>query len=89
MGLGEKGAATTGGVVPLWEETTRRLEQWWEATETLSSQDFSSVAPIVIVTGFVAKTAGIVDLPDAHRQRGGVGGDEPVVLDAHHSGVML
>jgi bifunctional aspartokinase / homoserine dehydrogenase 1 len=57
MGLGEKGAATTGGVVPLWEETTRRLEQWWEATETLSSQDFSSVAPIVIVTGFVAKTA--------------------------------
>ena len=28
-GLGEKGAASTGGVVPLWEETASRLSTWW------------------------------------------------------------
>ena len=28
-GLGEKGAASTGGVVPLWEETAQKLSTWW------------------------------------------------------------
>ncbi|CAB9526424.1 aspartokinase/homoserine dehydrogenase, chloroplastic [Seminavis robusta] len=54
MGLGEKGAASTGGVVPLWEETTQKLEQWWQEKQPKPLPDSS---PIVIVTGFVAKTA--------------------------------
>eukprot|EP00957_Ditylum_brightwellii_P029935 2265359-Ditylum_brightwellii.AAC.1 len=28
-GLGEKGAASTGGVVPLWAETASRMANWW------------------------------------------------------------
>lgn len=55
-GLGEKGAASTGGVTPLWAETEQRLEQWWTNHDELSSHDYSNIAPIVIVTGFVAKS---------------------------------
>jgi len=29
-GLGEKGSTSTGGVVPLWADTARRMEGWWE-----------------------------------------------------------
>ena len=28
-GLGEKGEASTGGVVPLWAETATRMASWW------------------------------------------------------------
>lgn len=57
-GLGEKGSsASTGGVTPLWEETSQRLSQWWANHKTLPKEDFTNVAPIVVVTGFVAKTA--------------------------------
>lgn len=55
-GLGEKGAASTGGVIPMWDETATLLEKWWKNTEDLSQKEYSSVAPIVVVTGFVAKT---------------------------------
>ena len=57
-GLGEKGSsASTGGVTPLWEETSQRLSLWWANHQTLPRENFSNVAPIVVVTGFVAKTA--------------------------------
>lgn len=55
-GLGEKGAATTGGVIPLYDVSSQRLEEWWDDHETLSTGEFSSQAPIVVVTGFVAKS---------------------------------
>ena len=40
----------------MWEETSQRLEQWWSNNEDISSQDYSNIAPIVVVTGFVAKS---------------------------------
>lgn len=59
-GLGEKGSSSsTGGVVPLWVESAKRMEEWWN-TEGLkegvndADGDFSSSAPIVVATGFVA-----------------------------------
>jgi aspartokinase/homoserine dehydrogenase 1 len=62
-GLGEKGAASTGGVTPLWTESADRLNQWWEdyqatTAETSGTSSSSSPVktPIVVVTGFVAKT---------------------------------
>lgn len=59
-GLGEKGAASTGGVTPLYEETTERLSQWWNKEgRNAGFLDLSyekGQVPIVIVTGFVAKT---------------------------------
>ena len=55
-GLGEKGSASTGGVTPLWTETTDRLHKWWESKTALNSVDCGSTPPIVVVTGFVAKT---------------------------------
>jgi aspartokinase/homoserine dehydrogenase 1 len=59
-GLGEKGEASTGGVVPLWEETTACLSNWWNTVGKDSGMhdcDYNSgVSPIVIVTGFVAST---------------------------------
>ena len=59
MGLGEKGQASTGGVTVLWDETARRLQNWWQSQTDLSTTDYSdtSSSPIVVVTGFVAKTA--------------------------------
>jgi aspartokinase/homoserine dehydrogenase 1 len=59
-GLGEKGAASTGGVVPLWAETASRLSKWWNTVgreEGFLDLDYSTASPIVVVTGFVATTA--------------------------------
>jgi bifunctional aspartokinase / homoserine dehydrogenase 1 len=60
LGLGEKGAASTGGVTPLYEETTERLSRWWNNEgRNAGFLDLSyekGQVPIVIVTGFVAKT---------------------------------
>ena len=58
-GLGDKGSSSsTGGVTPLWVETARKMEEWWNGvgkTEGVNSDDFPSTeAPIVIATGFVA-----------------------------------
>jgi len=59
-GLGEKGEASTGGVVPLWEETTGQLTEWWNTVardKGMHDCDYqNSVSPIVVVTGFVAST---------------------------------
>jgi len=55
-GLGEKGSAATGGVTPLYERSSELLESWWGSKPDLSGKDFSDVAPIVVVTGFVART---------------------------------
>jgi len=57
-GLGEKGeASSTAGVVPLWDETAGQLSNWWTKHEIFGDLDCSAVAPVVVVTGFVAKTA--------------------------------
>ena len=58
-GLGEKGSSSsTGGVTPLWAETARRMESWWNGEgkrEGVNSEDIPPTeAPIVIATGFVA-----------------------------------
>lgn len=59
-GLGEKGAASTGGVLPLWEETSGRLANWWNTVgveKGMHDCDYKSgQSPIVVVTGFVAST---------------------------------
>jgi len=59
-GLGEKGEASTGGVVPLWEETTACLSNWWNTVgkdRGMHDCDYQSgVSPIIVVTGFVAST---------------------------------
>ncbi|KAG7374578.1 bifunctional aspartokinase/homoserine dehydrogenase II [Nitzschia inconspicua] len=59
-GLGEKGAASTGGVTPLYEITTERLSHWWNNEgRNAGFLDLSyekGQVPIVIVTGFVAQT---------------------------------
>lgn len=59
-GLGEKGAASTGGVIPLWEETSKRLANWWNTVGVekgmLDCDYKQGQSPIVIVTGFVAST---------------------------------
>lgn len=59
-GLGEKGSAATGGVLPLWEETTLRLNKWWNTVGfdngMLDCDYKSGQSPIVIVTGFVASS---------------------------------
>ena len=59
-GLGEKGAAATGGVLPLWEETAIRLKNWWNTVghdKGMIDSDYKSgQSPIVVVTGFVAST---------------------------------
>jgi len=59
-GLGEKGEASTGGVVPLWEETTACLSNWWNTVGLDSGMhgcDYQAgISPIVVVTGFVAST---------------------------------
>ena len=54
-GLGEKGSTSTGGVTPLWDITSTKVNEWWQKDE-LSQQDFSQQSPIVIMTGFVART---------------------------------
>jgi len=71
-GLGEKGsAASTGRVCPVWDITFEKLSDWWndQAEEELLGQvakhqqapsidevDFSKHPPIVVVTGYVART---------------------------------
>jgi len=58
-GLGEKGAASTGGVNPVWDETSRRMDEWWRersAKAGMDKMDMSTDAPIIVVTGFVAIT---------------------------------
>ncbi|KAL3903289.1 MAG: hypothetical protein SGILL_010500, partial [Bacillariaceae sp.] len=59
-GLGEKGAASTGGVTPLYEQTTENLSTWWNAKGRdagfLDLSHEKGQTPIVVVTGFVAKT---------------------------------
>jgi aspartokinase/homoserine dehydrogenase 1 len=59
-GLGEKGEASTGGVVPLWAETATRMSKWWNSVgreKGFWDLDYSVESPIVVVTGFVARTA--------------------------------
>ena len=59
-GLGEKGAASTGGVTPLWGETSSRMAAWWTnrgAEKGFLELDYTTQAPIVVVTGFVATSA--------------------------------
>lgn len=65
-GLGEKGSSSsTGGVTPLWVETAKRMEEWWNGDGrdegvNVSEKDASSddgSAPIVVATGFVATTS--------------------------------
>lgn len=55
-GLGEKGSTSTTGVTPLWELTKSNMDAWW-AQQTFALNSSSESAPILIVTGFVAKTA--------------------------------
>mmetsp|Transcript_18965 Transcript_18965/g.28111 ORF Transcript_18965/g.28111 Transcript_18965/m.28111 type:complete len:948 (+) Transcript_18965:74-2917(+) len=59
-GLGEKGEASTGGVVPLWEETSLRMKNWWNDVgkgKGFFDLDYKTSVPILVVTGFVATTA--------------------------------
>jgi aspartokinase/homoserine dehydrogenase 1 len=62
-GLGEKGSSSsTGGVTALWVESSRRMEEWWNAEgqrEGLITAEGADdgTAPIVVVTGFVATTS--------------------------------
>jgi len=59
-GLGEKGAASTGGVTPLWTETANRMANWWNTIgkdKGFLDLDYTKSSPIVVVTGFVATTA--------------------------------
>lgn len=59
-GLGEKGEASTGGVVPLWAETATRMSEWWNYVgreKGFLDLDYKIQSPIVVVTGFVARTA--------------------------------
>jgi aspartokinase/homoserine dehydrogenase 1 len=59
-GLGEKGAASTGGVRVEWEATAQNLDDWWSTTAKdrgMHNCNYAQgVSPIVIVTGFVAST---------------------------------
>ena len=58
-GLGEKGSAATGGVRPLWAETSARMAKWWsEQGKSMGFHDldYASHSPIIVVTGFVATT---------------------------------
>eukprot|EP00928_Gymnodinium_smaydae_P037675 TRINITY_DN26112_c0_g3_i1.p1 TRINITY_DN26112_c0_g3~~TRINITY_DN26112_c0_g3_i1.p1 ORF type:complete len:939 (-),score=120.57 TRINITY_DN26112_c0_g3_i1:102-2918(-) len=50
-GLGEKGTAMDT-IEPFWEETSQRLQRWWE----ISCPSKSTVAPFLIITGFVCST---------------------------------
>jgi len=59
-GLGEKGAASTGGVTPLYDETAAKMSRWWNADARaagLHDVDYRRESPILVVTGFVATTA--------------------------------
>mmetsp|Transcript_35122 Transcript_35122/g.52428 ORF Transcript_35122/g.52428 Transcript_35122/m.52428 type:complete len:963 (-) Transcript_35122:171-3059(-) len=59
-GLGEKGAASTGCVVPLWAETASRMANWWNTVgkeNGFLDLDYTTTSPIVVITGFVATTA--------------------------------
>jgi bifunctional aspartokinase / homoserine dehydrogenase 1 len=59
-GLGEKGDVSTGGVVPLWGETSTRMAKWWNTVGKAGGfhdLDYSKVSPILVATGFVARTA--------------------------------
>lgn len=68
-GLGEKGSSSsTRGVVPLWAETARRMEEWWSTVGSKEGVNFmnndgtalegsNDSAPIVVATGFVATTS--------------------------------
>lgn len=59
-GLGEKGEASTGGVVPLWDQTASRMKNWWNTVgkeNGFFDIDYKTNAPILVVTGFVAATA--------------------------------
>jgi len=76
-GLGEKGStSSTTGVTPLWAETAELMDAWWEEHrgELFGGADqnddengngnepVADEAPILIVTGFVAK----VRVPNSH-----------------------
>lgn len=56
-GLGEKGSSSTGGVQVKWEESAKRLGEWWSTVGRdtgFESMDYKTEVPIVVVTGFVA-----------------------------------
>ncbi|CAE7317154.1 AKHSDH2 [Symbiodinium natans] len=48
-GLGEKGTAVDT-IEPFWDETSHRLQKWWEST--VGEAD----APFLVITGFVCST---------------------------------
>eukprot|EP00339_Tiarina_fusa_P000715 CAMPEP_0117014408 /NCGR_PEP_ID=MMETSP0472-20121206/11692_1 /TAXON_ID=693140 ORGANISM="Tiarina fusus, Strain LIS" /NCGR_SAMPLE_ID=MMETSP0472 /ASSEMBLY_ACC=CAM_ASM_000603 /LENGTH=973 /DNA_ID=CAMNT_0004717955 /DNA_START=61 /DNA_END=2982 /DNA_ORIENTATION=+ len=59
-GLGEKGGASTGGVRPLWTQTSARLKTWWNTdgrSKGFLDLDYEKTVPILVATGFVATTA--------------------------------
>ena len=58
-GLGEKGSSATGGVDPLYTVTSQKFAAWWEDETDKNKFDalnYKELAPIVVVTGFVAST---------------------------------
>jgi aspartokinase/homoserine dehydrogenase 1 len=70
-GLGEKGAASTGGVRPLYDESSTRMAHWWNTSGRAAGfldLDYAKESPIVVVTGFVAKTA--QDVPTTLKRSG-------------------
>ena len=63
-GLGDKGSASsTGGVVPLWVDTAKNMEAWWnsegrkEGLVFNDDGDANDSAPIIVATGFVATSS--------------------------------
>jgi len=56
-GLGEKGSANTVGVEPLYGPSSANVNQWWSERPELATVDYATEAPIVVVTGFVARTS--------------------------------
>jgi len=55
-GLGEKGSANVAGTDPIWTLTSEKVAEWFgePGRENLSAD--GGVAPVVVVTGFVAAT---------------------------------
>jgi aspartokinase/homoserine dehydrogenase 1 len=62
-GLGEKGSSSsTGGVTPLWDVTSKKLEEWWNNVGRAEGvhwddSEGGDTAPVVIATGFVATSS--------------------------------
>jgi len=55
-GLGEKGSSNVVGVEPLYGITSEKVNEWWSSQTELLQVNYKTVAPVVVVTGFVAST---------------------------------